>query len=208
MCAIGIAIMGIGIGLMRYSNFGLDPFMSLTNGIYLAVFKKLEISFGTSFLIFAFSILSVSLIFDRSKIGIGTVMCMVISGYMSDFIFFLMNAIPAAGGGLLAIRVTGLLAGIIIISFASGIYLNTNVGTSPYDAIALIIVEKLNKPQWYRFFRIGTDIICVTLGFLMGSIPGIGTLVMAFLSGPLMAFFRYRVLILGKRSGIITWVVF
>jgi uncharacterized membrane protein YczE len=206
MCAIGVAIMGIGVGLLRYSNFGIDPFMSLTNGLYLTVFSRLGISFGTSFLVFCLAVLSVSLIFDRSKIGLGTVINMIIPGYVSDLLLFLLQSIPVPDGGFFVLRIAGLLGGITVICFGTGIYLNTNIGTSPYDATALIITEKLNKPRWYRFFRIGTDIICTVLGFLMGSIPGVATLVMACMSGPLMSFFRSRVLIWGKKSGVITWV--
>jgi uncharacterized membrane protein YczE len=133
-------------------------------------------------------------------------MNMAIPGYVSEIPFLILNTVPAADSSLFVIRIAALLAGITVICFGTGIYLNTNIGTSPYDATSLIITEKSNKPKWYRFIRIGTDIICVSLGFFMGSVPGIATLVMALLSGPLMAFFRSHVFTWGKRSGVITWI--
>jgi uncharacterized membrane protein YczE len=205
MCTIGVSIIGMGVGWLRFGNFGLDPCMSLNNGLFLTFFGPLGISFGSTFLILCLALLPISLLFDRSKIGLGTVINMTITGYVSEIPFFLLSAIPVAGSGLLALRITAFLAGVAVISFGSGIYLNTNIGTSPYDATALIMSEKLNKPHRYRFLRIGTDIICTTLGFLMGSIPGIATLVMACMTGPLISFFRSRVLIWGKRRGLITW---
>jgi uncharacterized membrane protein YczE len=191
--------------MLRFSNLGLDPYNCLTNGLYLRIFEPVGIGFGSVFLFVCLAMLPVSLVFDRSKIGLGTVINMAITGYISDISFFLLKAIPLSGGGLLAIRAVAMPAAITVICFGSGIYLNTGIGTSPYDATALIITEKLNKPRWYRFFRIGTDIICTLLGFLLGSIPGIATLVTACMTGPLISFFRSRVLIWGKKSGVITW---
>jgi uncharacterized membrane protein YczE len=95
--------------------------------------------------------------------------------------------------------------GIVLIAIGSGIYFNTDVGVSPYDGIGLIITEKTGKPNMYRWIRIGTDLICVGLGFSMGNIPGVGTLIMALFTGPLFAFFRRQILVWGKKLGIITW---
>jgi uncharacterized membrane protein YczE len=206
MCAVGVSIMGLGVGMLRFSDFSLDPFNGMINGFHKSFFSHWGISFGSTFSILCVVILSVSLIFDRSKIGIGTVINMFIPGYISEFPIFLLNLIPATGAALLIIRITGMLAGIIIICFGTGIYFNTNVGTSPYDAVALIMSDRLNKTKQYRFFRIGTDIICLILGIILGSIPGIATVLMVCAAGPLMSFFRNLVYRRGKRTGFITWL--
>jgi uncharacterized membrane protein YczE len=205
MCAVGVSIMGIGVALLRFSDFGLDPFMSLANGLHLSIFAPRGISFGTCYLVFCAAVLMVSVVFDRSKIGLGTVINMTLTGYVSDLFFFLLRLLPLASGVPVVLRGAGLLLGITVICFGTGIYLNTNIGTSPYDAVAWIMTERLGKPLWYRFLRIGTDILCLAIGFLLGSLPGIATLVSMALSGPLMSFFRGRVLAWGKRRGIITW---
>jgi uncharacterized membrane protein YczE len=131
---------------------------------------------------------------------------MGLTGYVSDFALSLLSKIPAAGTALVIARIAGMLGGVVVICFGAGIYLNTGIGASPYDAIGLIIPEKLKRPQWYRWIRIGTDFICTGFGLLMGSVPGAGTLIMAFCTGPLIAFFRFKVLVLGKRAGVITWM--
>jgi len=52
-------------------------------------------------------------------------------------------------------------------------------------------------------------ILCVTgvfiIGFLMGNMPGAGTVIMALFTGPLFAFFRVKILVWGKKLEIITW---
>jgi uncharacterized membrane protein YczE len=203
MCLVGVAIIGSGAGALRYGNFGLDPCMSLVNGLFMTILDSLGISFGTSFLLLCFVFLLAVIFFDRSKIGISTLINMVLTGYASDFFLFLLNKISVPESASFFFRLFIMLSGVVVISFGAGIYLNTNIGASPYDAVGLIIAEKLKKP--YRWIRIGTDIICTVLGFLMGSMPGIGTLIMALLTGPLITFFRIRVLVCGKRLGIIRW---
>jgi uncharacterized membrane protein YczE len=190
---------------MRYANLGIDPYMCFMNGLHLAVFKKFGLSFGTTFAISSFLMVSVVLIFDRSKLGLGTIATIALTGYISDLGVFLCSFIVIEGTALFVLRAGMIVFGILLIAIGSGIYFNTNVGVSTYDGIGLIIAEKTGKPNMYRWIRIGTDLICVSLGFSMGNIPGVGTLIMALFTGPLFAFFRKRILVWGKHLKIITW---
>jgi uncharacterized membrane protein YczE len=205
MCFIGVCLTAAGVGAMRFADLGLDPFMSLANGIYLTIFKSLNINFGTSFLLFSFLLVFIVLIFDRSKLGLGTIFNMSLSGYISEFGLNLLKLIFIQETMYFIIRVTIMIFGILIIAIGSGIYFNTYIGVSPYDATGFIITQKIGNQKIYRWIRIGTDVICVSAGFFMGSIPGIGTIIMAFFTGPLFYFFQLRFLTLGKRAKIITW---
>jgi len=49
LCVTGVFIVGIGVGFMRYADFGIDPYMCFMNGLHLAIFKKIGVSFGTTF---------------------------------------------------------------------------------------------------------------------------------------------------------------
>ena len=42
----------------------------------------------------------------------------------------------------------------------------------------------------FKVVRIISDLICVLIGFILGIIPGIGTLITALFMGPLITFFR------------------
>jgi uncharacterized protein len=175
------------------------------NGIHLAVFKKLGFTFGTTFVIANFLIVLIVFASDRSKIGLGTIMAIVLTGYISDLGVFLLNLILIEGIALYVLRIGMMVFGIFFVSIGSGIYFNTHVGVSPYDAIGLIITNKMGNQNLYRWIRIGTDLICVIIGFLLGNIPGVETVIMAFFTGPLFAFFRIKILAWGKNQKIITW---
>jgi uncharacterized membrane protein YczE len=205
LCVIGVCIIGIGVGFMRYADFGIDPYMCFMNGLYLSIFKDFGISFGTTFAIASSLMILIVLFLDRSKIGLGTVAAIVLTGYVSDLSVFLCNFILIEGTALFILRIGMMVVGILLVAIGSGLYFNTHVGVSPYDGIGLIITNKLGNKNLYRWVRIATDIICVTLGFLMGNIPGVGTIIMAFFTGPLFAFFRSRILVWGRNLGVITW---
>jgi len=64
------------------------------------------------------------------------------------------------------------------------------MGLSPYDAVGIIIAEKMKRENWFRWIRIVTDALCVVGGILTKSDVGIGTLISVLLGGPLIAFFR------------------
>lgn len=205
LCIIGVFIIGIGVGFMRYADFGIDPYMCFMNGLHLAIFSKFGFIFGTTFVIANVLMALIVIFSDRSKIGLGTIAAIVLTGYVSDLAFFLCELILIEGIPLFILRIGMMIFGILIIAIGSGMYFNTNVGVSPYDAIGLIITKKIGNQNIYRWIRIGTDLICIGLGFLMGNIPGVGTIIMAFFTGPLFALFRHKILIWGKNLKIITW---
>jgi len=205
LCVTGVVIIGIGVGCMRYADFGIDPYMCFMNGLHLAIFKKLGLAFGTTFAVASSLMIVIVLIFDRSKIGLGTIAAITLTGYVSDLGVFLCNFIVIEGMASYILRAGMMVSGILLVAIGSGMYFNTQVGVSPYDGIGLIITQKTGNQNMYRWIRIGTDLICVSMGFLMGNMPGVGTVIMAFFTGPLFAFFRNRISVWGKKRGIITW---
>ena len=205
LCVTGVFIIGIGVGFMRCADFGIDPYMCFMNGLHLAIFKKFGLAFGTTFAVSNSLMVLIVLIFDRSKIGLGTIAAIVLTGYVSDLGVFLCKLILIEGIALYVLRIGMIVFGILFISIGSGMYFNTHVGVSPYDGIGLIITQKMGNQNLYRWIRIGTDLICIGIGFLMGNIPGVGTIIMAFFTGPLFAFFRNKILVWGRNLKIITW---
>ena len=171
---------------MRYAVFGVDPITCLNIGIA----KQLGISFGTWQLIMCFILLIGVFIFDRKKIGFGTVYIMVAAGYTSDFFLWLITKIHFLESFSLEIRILAFSLGLLFYYFGAAVYIVTNMGLSPYDAVGIIISEKIKRPNWFKWIRIGTDALCVMGGIITKSDVGIGTLVSVLLGGPIIAFFR------------------
>jgi uncharacterized membrane protein YczE len=183
---IGITIISIGLAFMRYADLGIDPLSCLNTGVS----KQLELSFGTWQLILFVILLIGVFIFDRSKIGFGTFYNMITVGYASDILLYLISRIPLFEAFSFQIRIAAFVFGMPVLYFGAALYIETNMGTAPYDAIALIIAEKIKKQAWFRWIRIGTDALCVFGGILTQSGIGIGTLLTVLFAGPLIALFR------------------
>ena len=193
MSILGVLISGICVGIFRTAALGVDPFQSLMSGLN-AVFP---ISFGTLYILVNACLLLFSLIFDRHKIGLATIINLTLLGYVAEYtqkgiaVF-----LPAPG---LAMRILLLGIGLVILCFGSAMYMNANLGVSTYDAIALIVSEKQKKVK-FKYCRMISDLICVLLGFFLFRAAGCGwpeitaaigpaTIITAFFMGPLISRF-------------------
>ena len=182
---IGISLLAIGVSFMRYAVFGVDPVSCLNIGVA----NKFGITFGTWQLIFCFILLIGVFIFDKSKIGFGTVYIMLAAGYTSDFFLWLFQNINFPEDFSLIIRIIAFILGLVFYYLGAAVYIQTNMGLAPYDAVGIIISEKIKRPNWFRWIRIGTDALCVIGGVITQSDAGIGTLICVLLGGPLIALF-------------------
>ncbi len=188
MVLIGNLFIGIAVALLRISAFGTDPYSTLNLGIS----GFLGISLGVYQLIFNFLLLGVIFLYSRSLIGIGTIVNMIGIGFISDFIVygysFFFDDMP-----ILAIRLTLMAIAVIFASSGVALYITPNLGISPYDALAFVIVKLSKNKVPFPIARITTDSLCVVIGFSFGAIVGVATVILAFFTGPFIQFFRKRV---------------
>lgn len=197
MSVLGVLVCGMSVGLFKRAMLGVDPYQSLMAGLNAVI----PISFGTLYVIMTGILLLVALIFDRKKIGLATIINMTLLGYVADYSrMFLEKVFPDLS---LLGRVLLLLAGVVVMCFASAFYFTADLGVSTYDAVALIISQKQDKVK-FQFVRIMTDFVCVALGVALclasgmtlsqvGASVGVGTIIAAFFMGPLIAFFNKHV---------------
>ncbi|MGN1142451.1 MAG: YitT family protein [Oliverpabstia sp.] len=195
----GVILCAIAVGFFKCSLFGIDPFQCLAQGIWGRSFSG--ISFGTYYMVLSLIMLVIDLGLGKEYIGVSTFINMFLTGYIVDFSQNIINRfIPEPG---LAVRVIMLAIAVVVMCFASSLYMTSNLGVSVYDAIPIIISKKSEKP--FRFCRIGCDLICVIVGVVCGLLPGLGTLITAFCMGPLIEFFNNRFsepLINGEHIGV------
>ncbi len=197
MSVVGVLVCGMSVGLFKRAMLGVDPYQSLMAGLNAVI----PISFGTLYVIMTGILLIFALVFDRHKIGLATIINMTLLGYVADYSRMLLEKLfPELS---LPGRFLMLLAGVVVMCFASAFYFTADLGVSTYDAVALIISQKQDKVK-FQFVRIATDFICVALGVILllaagqswsqvGASVGLGTIIAAFFMGPLIAFFNTHV---------------
>ena len=187
MALAGVLVAGISVCLFRRSVFGTDPFQVLVNGISNHITFA---SFGTVYMCINLLMLAAIFFLDKHYIGIATFINIFLLGYVVQFSDDVVGKIIGDTPSMLT-RIILLIAGVVILCFASAMYFTANLGVSTYDAVSLIMTDK--KLGKFKYLRIATDVFCVVVGFLLGGIVGVGTIITAFFMGPLIDFFNKKV---------------
>lgn len=185
----GLTIAHLGVTLFLLSDLGSDPFNVLVQGI----FRTLDTITGAAFLthgrvhiVICLLIIVVLLIVDRSYVKIGTLLCMAFGGPIIDFFSMLLS--PLIGDATpLPVRIAVLALGCVILAYGMTIVIKSDAGTGPNDLVAIVISDK--SGQKFSLIRIIVDVCFVAAGFLLGGKVGLGTIICAFLVGPVAGFF-------------------
>ncbi len=186
MTISGVILCAIAVGFFKCSLFGVDPFQCFAQGSWQRFMGK--ISYGSYYTGLSLIMLILDFFLDKHYIGIATFINMFLTGYIVDFSQAIIRSLVPSPS--ISVRVLMLLVAVVVMCFASSLYMTSDLGVSVYDAIPIIISNKSRKP--FRFCRIGCDLVCVIVGTLCGLLPGIGTLITAFFMGPLIEFFNVK----------------
>lgn len=186
---IGLTIAHFGVTLFLLANLGADPFNVFVQGIFrtLSQFTGWSIlTQGRTHMAICFIIVVILLFVDRSYIKIGTLLCMVCGGPIIDFFTFLLAGVHLETFSLIG-KIIVLILGCAILAYGMTIVIQSDAGTGPNDLVAVVISDKTKKK--FSIIRICTDFSFVLIGFLFRGTFGIGTIICAFLVGPVAGIF-------------------
>jgi len=188
MAAAGILLTGVSIGFFKRSLFGVDPYQCFANGLD----NIIPLRFSTVYLIANAIQLIVVFFMNKRYIGISTLMNLFILGYVVEFSEATLTRMFGDLG--LPMRILFLVIGVVVTCIAAALYYSADLGVSTYDAIPLHIAslqpKVFGRVLPFRAVRIISDLICTTIGVVLGVRAGIGTVVTALFMGPLTTFFR------------------
>ena len=171
----GLALFGLGEGLLIVSFTGASPWSVLAQGISLHVNLSIGIItfFISLFVIFLW-------IFLDQKPGMGTILNAIIIAFMID-ISMAFVATPSNYFSQLLMAVIS----VLLVGLGSGFYLIANLGPGPRDGLMTGLQKKTNLP--IALVRAFLEISAVSIGWYLGGTVGIGTLLFAFGIGPAVA---------------------
>ena len=176
---LGLALFGLGEGLLIVSFTGASPWSVLAQGISLNV----NLSIGTITLFISLVVLIFWLPL-KQKPGIGTILNALIIAMMIDIcIKFVPTPENYISQLILAI------VAVFTVGFGGGIYLVANLGAGPRDGLMVGLQKKTNMP--IAAVRAFLEISVVTVGWYLGGTVGLGTLLFAFGIGPAVALGLY-----------------
>lgn len=186
---IGLLIAHLGVTLFLLADLGSDPFNVLVQGLFHSLLNLTGFSFlthGRVHIAVCFLIILVLLIVDRTYVKLGTIICMICGGPIIDMYTLILD--PFLGNlSALAARLLMLVAGCVILAYGMTIVIKSDAGTGPNDLVAVVISEKLHRK--FGITRITVDVCFVAIGYLLGGLVGIGTIICAFCVGPVASYF-------------------
>lgn len=197
LTALGNVIIGLGIAILNLSSFGVDPFTSMTIGTS----NMLGIGLGVFQMTFNILLYIPVLYFNRKALGIGALINLFLMGYIIEIfmhIFSLFGITVSTFASLLPMRILLALIGIPVICFGVALYMDCDLGVSPYDGVGPTI-ELISKGRIpFKYARIIQDIIFALIGFITGMLGnivtvGLATVIVAFGTGPIVDWFQRKI---------------
>ena len=187
ICFIAVFGMGFFLSLLLMCGLGTDPCTFMNR----SVSEKIGMSFGNYQLIINIVMLCVVIIFKRTLIGFGTLFNMVLIGYYADFFCWVWRKlIPLSVFSEPLSRWAIFIVSLICFCISAAIYINVDMGVSPYDGIPIIITERLKadrSPVSKAAVRILWDGSAIVVGMLAGKTPVIGVVLMTLFLGPVIS---------------------
>lgn len=187
---IGLIIAHLGVTLFLLSNMGSDPFNVLIQGLFRSLQgvmpNAIPFTHGITHMSISLLIIGVLLFVDKSYVKIGTLLCMICGGPIIDFFTFVLGGVVNDGLPY-AIRIIILAVGCIILAYGMTIVIKSDSGTGPNDLVAIVISDKLKKR--FSITRIIVDVCFVIIGYILGGVFGLGTIICAALVGPVAGVF-------------------
>ncbi len=172
----GLILFGFGEGLLIISTIGASPWNVFHQGLAL----NLDLSIGTCAFLMSLIVLLLWFFLDE-KIGIGTILNVVIISIMIDVTIFFFKAPEYWIYQILLCVVS-----ILMVGLGSGIYLIAKLGPGPRDGLMTGLQKKLGFS--IATIRGSIEVLVVLFGWSLGGIVGIGTLLYALGIGPAVAF--------------------
>lgn len=172
---LGLSLFAIGETLLITANQGVSPWTVLAQGISFQT--NLSIGITTFIVSLAVLILWYPL---KQKPGLGTILNIVLISiiidlstpvlpYPKSFLFQIIQSIVA----------------VFLVGLGSGFYLTANLGPGPRDGLMTGLQNLTNQP--IALIRTIIEVSAVGIGFYLGGIVGIGTLLFAFGIGPMVS---------------------
>jgi|TARA_B110000438_G_scaffold226382_1_gene220575 uncharacterized membrane protein YczE len=171
----GLALFGLGEGLLIVSTAGASPWSVLAQGISL----NIDFSIGTITVFVSIGVLFLWIPLNQ-KPGIGTILNALIIALMIDFCI---KYVPTPKDYIL--QLTLAVTAVLTVGFGGGIYLVANLGPGPRDGLMVGLQKKTKLP--IAAVRAFLEITVVSIGWYLGGTVGIGTLLFAFGIGPAVA---------------------
>lgn len=174
---VGLFLYGASMAMVLRATLGQIPW----DVLHVGVSHHVPLSFGTIVVGISLLVL-IPWIPLRQKPGLGTIGNALLIGPSADLVLSLTS--PPEGLGW---RVLLLLAGVVLNGMATGMYIGSQFGPGPRDGLMTGLARVTGGSL--RLVRTGIEVTVVVIGWLLGGVVGVGTVLYAVAIGPLAQLF-------------------
>lgn len=166
----GLFLYALGIVFAIKANIGYAPW----EVFHVGLSQTFDISIGTASITIG-ALIVILVMFLGEKIGIGTILNMFLIGIFLDWILIL-DPIPLASNFIFGVFM--LILGLFTIALGSYFYIDSAFGAGPRDSLMVALTRITKLPV--GICRSGVELTVVLIGWKLGGLVGMGTVIAAF----------------------------
>lgn len=176
----GLALYGASMAMLIRAQLGLDPW----DVFHYGVAEHLPLSFGSIVIVVGVLVLALWIPLRQAP-GFGTVANAIVIGLATDLALAVLSTPDSlwARGSLMA-------GGILLNGIAGAMYIGSQLGPGPRDGLMTGLVRRTGLSV--RLVRTGLELSVLGIGWLLGGVVGIGTVLYALAIGPIVQAFLPR----------------
>jgi hypothetical protein len=171
---LGLFLYGASIALMVRANLGASPWDVFGQGLA----RSTGLSFGIATVLISIGVLLLWIPI-RQRPGWGTIANTILVGLAADVVLRLLTP-----PGQLVLQGLMFTAGLVLLAVATALYIGAGMGPGPRDGLMTGLVRLTGWPVWT--VRGSIELTVVVVGFLLGGVVGLGTVIFALAIGPLV----------------------
>lgn len=177
---VGLFFVALGIVFTIQAQLGVSPW----DVLHIGIAKVTHISVGVSTILIGAVVLCFLLVLDRKSIKWGLLGNLILIGVYMDIIMYfdLIPVMHQAFG-----QWGWLLVGLVIHAYGLSMYITADFGAGPRDSLMLALHRKFQLS--IRLIRTIIEVTVLSIGWILGGPVSVGTLVIAFTSGPILQYF-------------------
>jgi uncharacterized membrane protein YczE len=174
----GLVFMSVGASFFITANIGSEAITVFIQGIMFKTNSNYAIS------IIVANLVPVSLLFAIKRndlLSFGSFAILLIGPLIDFWLASGLFVTPS----LIFMQILFLTIGIMLTGFGLSVYIHANVGMSPFEALVVAISQKFKNVRFF-IIKILFDMIFLIVGFVLGGVVGIGTVISVLAFGPVI----------------------
>jgi uncharacterized protein len=179
---VGLIITALGIQCTIQADLGVGAWDTLVIGLT----RVTGLSYGMIAPMVGTILVLLYCAINKARIPISSLISAYLLGFLIDF--YTWAGIGFMSDPTFVGRVTVLILGITILAVGVGFIIESRIGIAPHDLLVITIEKRTT--MGFALSKMLIELSMLSVGLVLGGPVGVGTLIITFLIGPIIAYFQ------------------